>query len=113
MEDGTQHEIFPWLNPQDQGRKHERRRAQQTGARLQPGSGNQPGRKQDMRHRDFLEQTKWTTKGSFVLRAADFLRIKDDATTEGRSPQLAITFSGANPDGSDLTILVRESGDFE
>lgn len=114
MEDGeapASHELFPWLDPKVQGRQHERRRARQTSARLQPGSGNQPGRREDMRHADHLEQTKRTERGSYRLSAKEFITTKVRAEAEGRSPQWTITFAGANRDGSDLTLIIREEGD--
>jgi hypothetical protein len=105
--------LFPWLDPKVQGRQHERRRANKRGARLQPASGSRPGRKEDSRDGVFLEQTKWTRKDAFPISSTRWLEIRRNAEAEGRSPQLAITFSGANPDGTDLTIVVREQGDFD
>lgn len=105
------HVFFPWLNPQNRGRQHERHRARATGARLQPGSGSKPGRKEDLRHADYLEQTKWTKRDSYRLSAKEFIATKAHAEAEGRSPQWTITFAGANRDGSDLTLIVRQEED--
>ena len=106
--------LFPWLNPQQQGREHEKNRAKRLGGRLQPGSGNLPGRKEDIRlPGEILEQTKWTSAGSFRLSAKDFLTTRAAAVAEGRTPQWTITFSGAAPGGKDLVLVVREERDVE
>lgn len=66
------------------------------------------GRKEDIRHASYLEQVKSTSKGSFALSAGAFLLTKREAFKEGREPRWAITFLGAKPNGSDLTLIVTE-----
>lgn len=76
----------------DRSRRQEERRAEQVGGRTTPGSGSSWRSPGDVRADDVLEELKYTDKGSYTLRIADWFSIKRKALKLGREPRMVIDF---------------------
>lgn len=91
-----------WQSGQDRpkqnkrSREQERKRAKETGGKVQKGSGSSWRARGDVRTDDDLEQLKYTDKASYSLKVAEWRQIAMDAASQGREPSLIIEFSEFN-----------------
>lgn len=74
-----------------QSAEQEKRRVTQTGGRRQPGSGNTPYARHDVRTEDALEELKFRAN-SYTIKAKDWIKFRNRAITEGREPRLILDF---------------------
>lgn len=77
-------------------KEQERDRARQIGGRVQPGSGCSSNAPQDVRSNEYMEQLKFTDKGSYRLTAKEWLGLRADSDRFGRSPRMVIDFQEHN-----------------
>ena len=76
--------------------RNERRVAEGIGGRTQPGSGNQPGAKGDVRKRGaYRVENKDSYSNQFILRLAVLNKIRGECGT-GEKPALVLTFMEKN-----------------
>lgn len=96
--------------------KQERKLAQQTGGRAQPGSGAMWGAKGDTKDKKhflsslnaFLHECKFTTKASFSLSTKLWREIEFKAFKEGRKPAMEIKLNEGTVDEIDLIVLSKD-----
>jgi len=76
-------------------RRQETARAKAVGGRRQPGSGNKPGFKGDVRTAETLEEWKFTAHGSYALKRDDLEKLLEHALSVGCVPVFGIEFRDA------------------
>ena len=76
-------------------RRQETARAQAVGGRRQPGSGNKPGFKGDIRTAETLEEWKYTSKHSYALKRESLQELMEHALRVGCVPIFGIEFRDA------------------
>lgn len=90
------------------GRLSEKRLAKELGARLRPSSGAMDGAKGDMTVGAFLLEAKSTVCDSLNVRHDWVCKIAREARSEGKTPALSLSFTGASgkpwPDGDWVCI---------
>lgn len=74
-------------------RRQEQRRAEETGGKVQAGSGSSWRRPEDVVTPETLEQLKFTDSDGFRVTAAECQRILGNALRTGREPIIVIEFS--------------------
>lgn len=79
--------------PSKRGRNAERRAVSRLNATLIPGSGSLPGRKGDLKFRDFLIESKSTTKASIQVYRGWFEKIAIEARDVNKYPALMVQFT--------------------
>ena len=84
--------------------------AELLGLELQPGSGNQVGRKGDMRGIKVLLENKCTKTVAFHLRRPVMLKIAEEAMLDGRVPMLS--YHSVHPDLKGAWVMLP-SADFK
>lgn len=86
-----------WWNKEGQRQNRrsatqERKRAQQIGGRVQPGSGSSWRAPQDIRSDEFLEQVKYTDSRSSTITTTLWRRLREDANRAGLEPRYVMDF---------------------
>jgi hypothetical protein len=76
-------------------RRQETARAKAVGGRRQPGSGNRPGFRGDVRTENAVEELKFTTKQSYSLKLEDLQKIEEYALSVGSFPLFTVEFRRA------------------
>ena len=89
-------------------RRQETARAKAIGGRRQPGSGNKPGFKGDVRTTDTIEEWKFTTHRSYALNRESLQKLMEDALAAGRAPVFGVEFRDAmaKPNPTEQWILI-------
>lgn len=86
--------FFNWnTKPSKRGRDAEKRAAVRLNAETIPGSGSVPGLKGDLKFRDFLIESKSTTKASLQLQRWWLEKISVEARDVNNYPALMIQFT--------------------
>ncbi len=86
--------FFNWgEKPSKRGRDAERRAAARLNATTIPGSGSVPGLKGDLKFRDFLIESKSTTKASMQLKRGWLEKIAVEARDVNHYPALMVQFT--------------------
>lgn len=73
-------------------RAQERKRAAETGGKVQRGSGTSWRARGDVRREEDLEQLKFTDAASYRVSVKEWQAIVADAQSQGREPVLIIDF---------------------
>lgn len=79
---------------QRRSRLQERRAAKDYGGSVSPGSGSGWIRKADVRTFDYLIECKTTTKLSYSVKKADWLKLAAQAIIDDRIPLMEIDING-------------------
>lgn len=74
--------------------KDEKDTAARFKGRRQPGSGNTPFAKGDVKTEKYLISNKSTDKNQFPLKRSDWAEIEGQALREGREPLMMVTIAG-------------------
>jgi hypothetical protein len=77
--------------PDDAWKRQEKRLAQKTGGRRQPGSGSGWLHPNDVRTENMLWECKTTDAQSFTIKIADWEKLRSNALRSGRKPGMHIT----------------------
>jgi hypothetical protein len=95
-------DVPPWFDRRKQqnrrSRTQEKRRAQEIGGRVQPGSGSSRRAPQDVRQKlndqdeGRLEQIKYTDKDRITIKVDDLIRLYEDALLHGRDSTYLVDF---------------------
>lgn len=88
-----------------ESRRQEKRRAERSGGRRTPGSGNGI-RKNDVRTDEFSFECKFTAKRSYTLRLDDLLKAEKNALLEGRTMVFEVNIAGH-------TYMIMTEADWE
>lgn len=78
--------------------RQEKRHAERTGGKVQPGSGSSYRAPEDVRgpldgnDEGFLDQLKQYATGRITLTAAEWLKLRKNARQVGREPRMIIEF---------------------
>ena len=75
----------------------EEKTARQIGGRLQPASGATPFAKGDVKSPELLVERKDTAGRSYSLKAAELLKIRQQAILADRIPVFIVALNGSNP----------------
>lgn len=75
-----------------QSRKQERDHAKATGGKQQPGSGSSYRAPGDVRGRDTLDELKYTQRGSYSIKLAEWRDVRRKALLLGREPRMIVEF---------------------
>jgi hypothetical protein len=116
----TMEELAPGPAPRKKAMKKNKRMSvlqerdiqEELGALMQPGSGNQPGKKGDHRQKGLLRlEAKATRARSFRLELADLDKIRGEATF-GEMPAMVIDFVSPGTGKLRGRFVVIQSTDF-
>jgi len=97
---------------QRRSKLQEKRAAKDYNGSVTPGSGNQWHSKADVHTDKLLVECKTTTKQSYSLKIADFVKLYYQAVLENKTPVFEIEFAET---GRTLVVLDKEdflAGDF-
>lgn len=90
-----------WLEqePEPEHRKQEKRIAKKMGGRKQPRSGGITGHRGDVKSKQFLVETKTTSKKSYSLTTKVLTKISEEAFGQNRDPLVVVQFEKGHESG--------------